>query len=162
MAKEPTKPAPEAPAASEPAPAPEPFSHPGKRVFILVPQDSKERDIVLKFLEDTLFPLCETLPVVTSELKLERFRGEEIVYVAHPIDGVRQKGQDGRFRSVVTVHVSAPADLSAFVSQDAEGFASLSPLACEVAIAPLCKPTREGRCYQLRMSQDNICKLFNQ
>jgi hypothetical protein len=156
MAKEPTK-------TETPAPAPEPtpvFSHPGRKVWVLVPGDQLERDIVLKHLENELFPLVEVLPTVTSDLTLEKFRGGEVIYVAHPIDA-RVKDAHGRFTAGTTVHVSAPVDTFEAVVQDGEGFSSLDPQRVVGALSRAVKPSRAGRCYYLNVSEDLRCKVQN-
>lgn len=153
MAKDEKKP--EAPPAPEPV-----FSHPGRKVFVLVPSDSLERDIVLKKLESDFFPLVEILPTVTSDLLLGKFRGGEIVYVAHPVDA-RVKGPDGRFSQGTDVHVSRPVDTSEAVVTDGEGFASLDPQRVVAQLSGLVKPARTGRCYYLNVSEDLRCKVQN-
>lgn len=143
-----------------PAPAPVTFDHPGRKVWVLVPGDSLERDIVLKKLEGEFFPLVETLPTVTSDLTLEKFRGGEVVYVAHPIDA-RIKGPDGRFSPGTDVHVSRPVDTSEAVVTDGEGFASLDPQKVISKLSSAVKPARAGRCYYLNVSGDLRCKVQN-
>lgn len=141
-------------------PKPVTFDHPGKRVFVLVPADSKERDIVLKHLEDELFPQLERLPTVTHDLRLNRFRGDEVVYVAHPMDA-RVKGADGRFGQGAIVYVSAPVATDGFLSSDGEGFTTLAPESVVAAICTLVRGSREGRCYTLRVSEDFVAKIVN-
>jgi hypothetical protein len=149
--------------AKDPAPvtpAPEPFSHPGRKVFVLVPMDSLERDIVLKHLETEVFPKCETLPTVTSDLLLGKFRGGEVVYVAHPID-VRTKQADGRYAQDVGVHVSKPVDTGECLAQDGDGFSSLDTQAVVGKLSSTVKAQRAGRCYYLNVSEDLRCKVQN-
>jgi hypothetical protein len=152
MAKEPTK-------TETQAPTPF-FFHPGRKTFVLVPGDALERDIVLKKLEADYFPLCEILPTVTADLLLGKFRGGEVVYIAHPVDA-RVKGPDGRFSQGVDVHVSGPVDTSVNIVQDGEGFSSLDPQAVAGQLSGAVKPGRSGRCYYLVVSEDLRCKVQN-
>lgn len=139
----------------------EPFSHPDKRVYVLVPADSKERDLVLVYLEAELFPLCAKLPVVTYDLRIGKFRGDEVVYVAHPVDARVKDPVTGRYSAGTEIHVSKPVEMSQFLAEDADGFRTLTPDAVVRALSPLCKTSREGRCYYLRVSEDHICKVVN-
>ena len=145
----------------EPTPEkkPTPFAHPGKRVYLLVPSDNKEADIVLKHLEQEIFPQLETLPRVTTQLEVNKFRGGEIVYLAHPVEA-RLKQPDGTFREGLTVHVGGPADTASAVGEDAEGFPMVNTDEIVKLITPLTKGNPKGRMYQLRLHPEHV-KLVN-
>lgn len=90
------------------------FSHPGKKVFVLVPTDDIERRKTTEALNDELFGALEHPPLVIDKLAVGRVSDLNVIYVAHKLK-VRGKLPDGKYGLVEKLHVSTPIDCAKFV-----------------------------------------------
>lgn len=140
------------------------FFHEKSPVFVLVPQDEKERREVLLALDDD-FSKLEVLPKVVTELKIGRLPSNAVLYVSH-VYTERDKMPSGRWGEVTKTHVSPPVELSKYSLMGEDGIGSVNVPAVVDALQGCCHNLRSGKVYAVRLSADKneadkLAKLFD-
>lgn len=97
------------------------FEHPGKRVFVLVPQDDNERRAILDHLEPEMLELVEKgipQPKITTELRLGLTGENKVLYVV--ITKYKKVVENRKIRLEPSIVVSAPIDCGDYVKESDE------------------------------------------